>query len=91
MLSAATKTIILAALRSENVTNDKKMAALAVLEGRETNRAEQLPVLITQAAAARLASISRFTLRKLVKTGRIKPIEILPGLVRYRRSDIEAL
>jgi hypothetical protein len=38
-----------------------------------------------------LASIIRFTFRKLVLAGKIKAVEILPGFHRYRRADVENL
>ena len=91
MLNRSARTLIIAALRAADVEQLKILAVMALLEDKNPRRSEVLPALIRQAEASRLASISRFTLRKMVKAGRIKPVEVLPGLLRYRRSDIESL
>lgn len=91
VLDRNTKTIVTTALRSAGVEQETILAALALIEGKKSLRLEPPLSLVTQAEASRLASISRFTFRKLVLAGRIKPVEILPGFRRYRRADVESL
>ncbi len=65
-------------------------------EGIPLDRRESVPVceriLVSEAVAAKLCSVSKVTFRKWVAAGAIRPID-LPGGVRrnlYRRVDIEA-
>lgn len=60
------------------------------------NKREIVPVheriLVSEAVAAQLCSVSQVTFRKWVAAGAIRPLE-LPGDIRrnlYRRVDIEA-
>ena len=49
-------------------------------------------ILVSEAVAAKLCSVSQVTFRKWVAAGAIRPVE-LPGDIRrnlYRRADIEA-
>jgi len=60
---------------------------------------EDPPVLLKQREAAKLLGVSRQTVRRLRLEGRLTPVVLREGegekrpgdLVRYRRSDIEAL
>jgi hypothetical protein len=65
-------------------------------EGDPLERRDFAPVgeriLVSEAVAAQLCSVSQVTFRKWVATGAIRPVD-LPGGVRrnlYRRVDIEA-
>lgn len=46
---------------------------------------------ISQAEAARLLSCSRWSIRRLVDAGKLRPVRLLGGLVRYDRREVEAL
>ena len=46
---------------------------------------------ISQAEAARLLSCSRWSIRRLVDTGKLRPVRLLGGLVRYDRREVEGL
>jgi hypothetical protein len=65
-------------------------------KGAPLDRRETVPVgeriLVSEAVAAQLCSVSKVTFRKWVAAGAIRPVD-LPGSVRrnlYRRVDIEA-
>ena len=62
-------------------------AILAVAEDKQPANRER-PALLTQAQKARQLGVSRFTIRKLTKLGRLRPVELLPGLVRYRAEEL---
>jgi len=47
------------------------------------------PLLLNMGAAAKYLGVNRGTLWRMVRTGRLKPIEILPGCYRMCRRDIE--
>ena len=49
------------------------------------------PLLMGMIAAAKFLGVSRTTLWRMVKDGRLKRIEILPGSFRLRRADLEAV
>ena len=49
------------------------------------------PLLFGMAAAAEFVGLSRSTLWRLIRAGKLTPIEILPGTFRLRRSDLEVL
>ncbi len=46
---------------------------------------------ISQAEVARILSCSRWSIRRLVDTGKLRPVRLLGGLVRYDRREVEAL
>lgn len=46
---------------------------------------------LSQAEAARLLSCSRWSVRRLVATGKLRPVRLLGGLVRFDREQVEAL
>lgn len=46
---------------------------------------------ISQAEAARLLSCSRWSIRRLVATGKLRPVRLLGGLVRFDRNQVESL
>jgi excisionase family DNA binding protein len=48
-------------------------------------------VLITRQEAAHLLRISIRTLERWEQTGRLTPTRLSPGVVRYRKTDVERL
>ena len=70
------------------VPADVAAAALAALEGKQINSKELPAVLLTQAKKARQLGVSRHTVRKLAELGKLHPIELLPGLIRYRSEEL---
>ncbi len=71
-------------------TDEAKEQALEVLEGRASSPSEPLsdPVLLRMGEAAELLHISRATLWRIIKAGRLEKVELYPGAYRLRRSDI---
>ncbi len=75
-------------------TDEAKTRALAVLEGRDGSPSRPLdngPLLLSMGEAAALLHVSRATLWRTIKSGRISKVELYPGAFRLRRSDILSL
>lgn len=72
-------------------------AALAeidrILEGKVQARVETTsgPLLLGMSAAAKFLGVSRATLWRMIRAGRLNKVEILPGSFRVRRADLEAI
>jgi len=49
------------------------------------------PILLGMGAAAKLLGVSRATLWRMIKVGKLNKVEVLPGSFRVRRADIEAV
>ncbi len=74
-----------------NASDDAKTKALAILEGRETLDTTSGPLLLTMGEAAGLLNVSRATLWRTIKSGRLQKVELYPGAFRLRRADVVAL
>ena len=57
----------------------------------QEGNASEGPLLLGMTAAAKLLGVSRATLWRMVKAGRLEKIEVLPRSFRLRRSDVEAV
>ena len=49
------------------------------------------PLLLGMAASAKLLGVSRATLWRMMKVGKLERVEVLPGSHRLRRTDVEAI
>lgn len=74
-------------------TDEAKTQALKILEGLANSPSEPLPdpVLLRMGEAAELLNVSRATLWRIIRAGRLEKVELYPGAYRLRRSDILAL
>ena len=90
MITKANKQIIMTAARADGVPLDVIHQALALMEDRQRPSQTFVPLAVNQATAARLLSVSRFTIRKLAKEGRLKPVQLC-GAVRYNVRELEIL
>ena len=75
-------------------TPQNKSRALAILQGRElAPQPEPLdePLLLKMGQAASLMGLSRATLWRLFKEGRLEKVELYPGSYRVRKADVHAL
>ena len=78
-------------------TDEAKTKALAILEGREPPALSSVegsasgPLLLSMGEAAALLHVSRATLWRTIKAGRLPKVELYPGAFRLRRSDILAI
>ena len=71
---------------------DRIVDALQVLKGEAvTTSADDRPLLLTVSEAARRLNLSRNTVRRVIKEGRLRKVEIYAGSYRLRRLDVEAL
>ena len=64
-----------------------------ILNGKFPSRVEAPtgPLLCGMSSAAKYLGVSRATLWRIIKAGRLSRLEILPGSFRVRRADLEAL
>ncbi|MBU0678453.1 MAG: helix-turn-helix domain-containing protein [Verrucomicrobia bacterium] len=64
-----------------------------ILDGKVTARVETTsgPLLLGMSAAAKFLGVSRATLWRMIRSGRLTKVEILPGSFRVRRADLEQL
>ena len=75
-------------------TDEAKTRALAILQGREPPALSSVegsasgPLLLSMGEAAALLHVSRATLWRTIKAGRLPKVELYPGAFRLRRSDI---
>jgi excisionase family DNA binding protein len=49
------------------------------------------PLLLGMKASAALLGVSRPTLWRMLRAGKLKKVEVLPGSYRIRRADLESL
>ena len=84
-MNKITRTVIKA---DEAIPADRKTGALAYLSGQADVLLPKL--LLSQAEAARVLSISRVSLWRLVKDGVITPVHI-GGIRRYRLRDLQRI
>lgn len=90
-LDRSQRTTLESICRAWGVESSKIEACTAALEGRgRIARESQLPIAVSQAEAARLLSVSRWSVRRLVAAGTLRPVRI-GGLHRFSRSAVEAL
>lgn len=89
---------------STNTSNDRLLKFLQappeiqieidrILEGRHPVQQPEHPtgpLLLGMSAAAKFIGVSRATLWRICRTGRLQKVEILPGSFRIRRADLEA-
>ena len=71
---------------------DCKEKALRVLRGETIGErpADTGPLLLSMSEAARILGVSRPTMWRMIKSGRLRRVEIMPGTFRMSRMDLEA-
>ena len=74
-----------------NAPDAAKSAALRILQGHPLPHQEDVPLLYTVSQAGRRLNLSRSSVWRAIRAGRLKKIEIYPGCERLRRADVEAL
>ena len=71
-------------------TEEAKEQALPILEGRK-KPAPADPSLLQFGEAAELLNVSRSTLWRMMRAGRLEKVELYPGSFRLRRTDVMAI
>ncbi len=74
-----------------SATSDQRLSALRLLKGKATTTDAELPLLYSVTEAAARLNISRCSVWRAIRAGRLKKIELYPGFERLRRADVEAL
>src|SRR5262245_51470992 len=74
-------------------TPEQQAAIDCILAGKQPVPIEppKGPLLLGMGAAARLLGVSRATLWRMIKVGKISKVEVLRDSYRVRRADIEAI
>lgn len=80
-------------LRFLQATPEQQVLIERILDGRPAVMAPAPtgPLLLGMGAGARLLGVSRATLWRMIRAGRLVKVEVLPGSFRVRRADIEAI
>lgn len=80
-------------LRLMAATPEQQAAIDRILDGKmETPRpAARGPLLMMMGSAAAHLGVSRATVWRMIKLGKLDRVEILPGTFRVRREDVEAI
>lgn len=71
--------------------SDRKRAALDLLRGKAPTEDTPRPLLYAPNEAIALLSVSRSTLWRLVRAGRLTRVEVMPGFFRITRASLMAL
>ncbi|MCX7825838.1 MAG: helix-turn-helix domain-containing protein [Verrucomicrobiae bacterium] len=81
-------------LKFLRATPEQQEAIEQVLDGKWPVRRQcecNGPLLLGMGAAAKFLGVSRPTLWRMLKAGRLQKVEILPGSFRVKRADLERL
>jgi len=79
-------------MRFLQADHEKQAQIDQILEGKVSATSETTtgPLLYGMTAAAKFLGVSRATLWRIFRSGRLKKLEIMPGSFRVRRADLEA-
>jgi excisionase family DNA binding protein len=80
-------------LRFLQATPEQQALIDRILEGKLEVAAPAAtgPLLVGMGAGSKLLGVSRATLWRMIKAGRLDKVEVLPGSFRVRRADVEAI
>lgn len=80
-------------LRFLGATPEQQVAIDRILDGKPDapRPVPTGPLLMMMGDAAKLLGVSRATIWRMVKLGKLDRVEILPGTYRVRRLDVEAV
>jgi excisionase family DNA binding protein len=80
-------------MRFLQATPERRAASERVLSGEAVAKRSETtrPLLLGMSASAKLLGVSRATLWRMVKAGKLTKVEVLPGSFRLRRYDLEAI
>ena len=78
---------------ARTATEERMALAIPILRGDQLapTHSEDGPLLYTVTEAAARLNISRCSVWRAIRAGRLKKIELYPGFERLRRADVEAL
>ena len=81
-------------LKILQASQEKQAEIDRILDGHVQVRAEEAPagpLLYGMSPAAKFLGVSRATLWRMIKAGRLAKVEVLPGSFRVRRADLQAI
>jgi len=90
VLDRSSKHLIITVGKAAGISLDRIHAGLALMEDKDPPKPQTLPLLVNQATAGKLLSVSRFTIRRLAAEGKLHPVKVRAA-VRYSRCEIEKL
>ena len=74
-----------------SASEETKSRLLLILQGEDVPLRSDEPLLLTMGQAAKLMGLSRSSLWRLLKIGRLEKVQLYPGSFRIRKSDILSL
>lgn len=90
-MKATTRSILVAALKQDGDFAPEQISeVIATLDQKQTRDKDPPSMLLTQAEVSRILKCSRWSTKRLVEAGYLRPIQ-LRGLTRYKRTDVEQL
>ncbi len=69
-------------------TDEAKQRALAILQGQDPTEAIDEPLLLTMGEAAQMLGISRTSIWRLTRSGRLQKRELYPNSYRIKKQDV---
>ena len=95
-MNATSRAILQTLLSSDDSLSAQEKQAIkrimdGVIEPPSTAHHSTETILLTQKQAAKLLSVSRVTIWRLVKEGFLNPTELLPGTLRYSFAEVAEL
>jgi excisionase family DNA binding protein len=69
-------------------TEERKSRALLILQGEDIPSRMDEPLLISMGEATKILGVSRATLWRMIRAGRLAKVEIYCGAYRLRRLDV---
>lgn len=74
-----------------SLTPRERQFLLDIASGHEPQASSPRPQLLRQMEVAKILGVSRVTVWRMTKDSILRPVEILPGTIRYPLGEVEEL